>query len=176
VAVEVLSGSVVAHGGAGVGMACGDLDVAEVDAGVEHGGDVGVTEHVRMHPWGGDAGGVSELAQSSCGAVAGHSCTAPVAEDRTVGLLANGAVDRSSHGGWKWDRGELVALPADGQDAVWPWTSPVADIGTGGFEDAQAEESEHCYQSEVATLSRVAGGGQECLELKMAEPKSRGLD
>ena len=34
--VELLSGSVVAHGGAGVGVAGGDLDVAQVDAGVEH--------------------------------------------------------------------------------------------------------------------------------------------
>jgi hypothetical protein len=46
VAVEVLAGTVVAHGGAGVGVAGGDLDVAEVDAGVEHGGDVGVSEQV----------------------------------------------------------------------------------------------------------------------------------
>lgn len=33
-AVEVLAGAVVAHGGGGVGVACGYLDVAEVDAGV----------------------------------------------------------------------------------------------------------------------------------------------
>jgi hypothetical protein len=28
----------------------GDLDVAQVDAGVEHGGDEGVPQHVRVHP------------------------------------------------------------------------------------------------------------------------------
>jgi hypothetical protein len=39
VAVEVLAGSVVAHGGALVGVASGDLDVAEVYARVEHGRD-----------------------------------------------------------------------------------------------------------------------------------------
>jgi hemoglobin len=48
VAVEVVAGSVVPHGGPGVGVARGDLDVAEVDAGVEHGSDVGVAEHVRV--------------------------------------------------------------------------------------------------------------------------------
>ena len=33
--VEVLARSVIAHGGSRVGMACGDLDVAEADPGVE---------------------------------------------------------------------------------------------------------------------------------------------
>jgi hypothetical protein len=36
-AVEVLAGSVVAHGGSRVGVAGGDLHVAEADAGVEPG-------------------------------------------------------------------------------------------------------------------------------------------
>ena len=52
-AVEVVAGSLVAHGGAGVGVPGCDLDVAEVDARIEHGGDVGVPQHVRMqrrHP------------------------------------------------------------------------------------------------------------------------------
>jgi hypothetical protein len=42
VAVEVVAGAVVAHGGAGVGVACGDLDITQVDASVQHGGDKGV--------------------------------------------------------------------------------------------------------------------------------------
>jgi hypothetical protein len=37
VPVEVLAGAVVAHGGAWVGVPGGDLDVAQVDAGVETG-------------------------------------------------------------------------------------------------------------------------------------------
>lgn len=51
VSVEILAGSVVAHGGARVRVAGGDLYVSEVDSSVEHRGDVGVPEHVRMHPW-----------------------------------------------------------------------------------------------------------------------------
>jgi hypothetical protein len=41
-------------------VARGDLDVAEVDAGVEHGGDEGVPEHVWVHPSDGDAGLLGE--------------------------------------------------------------------------------------------------------------------
>jgi hypothetical protein len=46
VAVKVLTGSVVAHGGAWVGVSSGDLDVAEIDASIEHGGDVGVSKQM----------------------------------------------------------------------------------------------------------------------------------
>jgi hypothetical protein len=46
VAVEVLVCSVVAHGGVWADVSGCDLDVAEVDAGVEHGGDVGAPEQV----------------------------------------------------------------------------------------------------------------------------------
>jgi hypothetical protein len=42
VSVEVLAGPVVAHRRAWVGVAGGDLDVAEADASVEHGRDEGV--------------------------------------------------------------------------------------------------------------------------------------
>ncbi|MCW2946569.1 MAG: hypothetical protein JWR24_3286 [Actinoallomurus sp.] len=31
-------------------MAGGDLHIAQIDACVEHGGDEGVTQHVRVHP------------------------------------------------------------------------------------------------------------------------------
>jgi hypothetical protein len=45
VSVEVLAGSVVAHGGFRVGVAGGDLYVAEADTSVEHSGD-NVSEHM----------------------------------------------------------------------------------------------------------------------------------
>jgi hypothetical protein len=34
----------------------GDLNVAQIDAGVEHCGDEGVSEHVRMHSLSGNPG------------------------------------------------------------------------------------------------------------------------
>src|SRR3954453_21880155 len=48
--VEVFAGSVVAHGGSRVGVADGDLYVAQVNTGVQHRGDEDVPEHVRVHP------------------------------------------------------------------------------------------------------------------------------
>jgi len=43
VAVEVLSGTAVTHRGARLGVAGGNLDIAQADPGVEHGGDEGLT-------------------------------------------------------------------------------------------------------------------------------------
>src|SRR5690349_17675416 len=51
VAVEILAGAVVPHGRAWVGVARGDLDVAEVDACIKHRGDEGMAQHVRVHAW-----------------------------------------------------------------------------------------------------------------------------
>ena len=64
-AVEVLAGAVVADGGAWVGVAGGDLDVTEADAGVEHGGDEGVPQHVRVHPRHPDPGTGSQLLEAA---------------------------------------------------------------------------------------------------------------
>src|SRR5437868_8180751 len=58
VTVQVLTGPVVAHGGARVGVPGGDLDVPEVDASIEHGRHESVTEHMRVCPGDPDAGGL----------------------------------------------------------------------------------------------------------------------
>ncbi|MEU8112228.1 hypothetical protein [Micromonospora sp. NPDC048947] len=50
VAVEVLAGSVVTHGGSGVRVAGGDLQVSEADARVEHGGHEGVAQSYAARP------------------------------------------------------------------------------------------------------------------------------
>src|SRR6185369_5412441 len=50
VAVEILAGPVVTHRGTWVGVAGGDLDVPQVYASVQHGGDEGMAEHVRVRP------------------------------------------------------------------------------------------------------------------------------
>ena len=46
--VEVLAGSVITHGGAWVGVPGSDLDIPQVDARVQHGGDKCMAQHVRM--------------------------------------------------------------------------------------------------------------------------------
>ena len=38
--VKVFAGSVITHGRAWIGVAAGDLDVAQIDPGVEHGSDI----------------------------------------------------------------------------------------------------------------------------------------
>ena len=43
----------------------------------------------------------------------------------------------------------------------------VFDVGTGGFEDAQPEETEHDNQREVVDVVGVACGAEQCFELKM---------
>lgn len=48
--IQIRARSVVAHGGAGVGVVGGDLHIAPVYTDVEHGGDERVPEHVRVHP------------------------------------------------------------------------------------------------------------------------------
>ena len=51
VAVQVLAGSVVSHRRARVGVAGGDLDVPEVDAGIEHGRDGGYLYRISQSVW-----------------------------------------------------------------------------------------------------------------------------
>ena len=60
---------VVQPGGSRVGVPGRDLDVTQVDPGVEHGGDEGVAEHVRVHPIGGDSRDPGEGSQPAGGAV-----------------------------------------------------------------------------------------------------------
>ena len=62
--VEVLSGAVIAHGGARVSVAARDLHVAQVDAGIEHGGDEGVPQHMRVDPRQVHSGDVGQAAQA----------------------------------------------------------------------------------------------------------------
>ena len=131
--VEVLVGSVVAHGGAGVGVAGGDLDVAEVDAGVEHGGHIGVAEHVGVHPGHRDAGGCSQAPQSPCSRVARHSRPCPVPQDRAFYSAIGRTLDRPGDCGWEWQDGELVALAEHGQHAVAVDFGEVGDVGAGGY-------------------------------------------
>jgi hypothetical protein len=45
----------------------------------------------------------------------------------------------------------------------------VVDIDTAGFEDPQAEQSEHRDQREIEPVLRVPGGGQQRLELQVRQ-------
>jgi hypothetical protein len=75
VAVEILACPVVAHRGARIGVAGGDLDVSQVHASVEHGGDEGVPEHVRV--WPGDPDPAVSASRRSLRVAAWRSIRAP---------------------------------------------------------------------------------------------------
>ena len=65
VAVEVLAGPVVAGGRAGIGVPGGDLDIAQVNASIQHGCDKGVPEHVGVWPGDPYARVLGEVAQAA---------------------------------------------------------------------------------------------------------------
>jgi len=51
------------------------------------------------------------------------------------------------------------------------FVAEVGDVGAGGFEDPQPEQSEHRDQGEVVEVGRLAGGGEQRLKLQMRQPK-----
>jgi len=49
----------------------------------------------------------------------------------------------------------------------------VCDVGAGGFEDPQSQQTQHRNQGEVVAVGRLSGGGQHRLELQMRQPQRR---
>jgi len=82
VSVEVGACALVPHGRAGLGVPGGDLGVAQVDAGVEHGRHVSVAQHVRVHLVGDDPGLRGEVAEPPGGSVTVHPQSLAVEQDR----------------------------------------------------------------------------------------------
>jgi hypothetical protein len=51
----------------------------------------------------------------------------------------------------------------------------VLHIRSAGFEDAQPEQAQHGNQGEVEAVGRLAGRGEQGLELQMRQPERWGL-
>ena len=49
----------------------------------------------------------------------------------------------------------------------------IADVRASGLEDPQAQQPQHCHQGEVVPVSRLAGSGEQGLELQVREPEGR---
>jgi hypothetical protein len=145
----------VPHGGAGVGVPCGDLDVAQVDAGVEHRGDEGVPEHVWVHPWQVRAGALRKAAQPAGGRVAVHPGAAAVQQDRTGSAVVDCAVDGAGYGRWEGNEDGLGALADHTQDTVAVFFAEVGDVAAGGLEDPQPKEPS------IATRRRRCGSRKD---------------
>ena len=76
-------------------------------------------------------------------------CAGAAEQDRPAGAVSHGPVDRSPDSGRQRDEDDLAALAVDPQDPVAVFLAEVVDVGAGGFEDPQAEQSEHRDQGEV---------------------------
>jgi hypothetical protein len=148
VAVEVLACPVVTHRGSRVGVAGGDLDVLQVHACVEHGGDKGVAERMRVWPADPHTSGVGEPPQAAGCGVAVHSGTAAVEQYRPAGTGVDRGVDCPADGGRQRDQHDFGAFAAHAQYPVAVLFAEVAD----GFEDPQAEQPEHGHEGEVARV------------------------
>jgi hypothetical protein len=132
---QVLAGAVVAHRGAWIGVAGGDLYVAKADAGVQHGRDEGVAQHVRVHPRHPNSGRLSQVLESTGGRVPVYSGAEGVAQDRTGRAVIDCPVDGSGHRGRQWDEDDLAAFAADPQDAVAVFLAEVGDACAARLED-----------------------------------------
>jgi hypothetical protein len=99
-------------------MSGGDLHVAKVDAGIEHRGDEGVTEHVWVHPGGRDARHLRQGVETTRGAVPVHPVARPTTEHRTAGPTVGGPVDRTTDGWRQGHERDLVTFAVHAQDTV----------------------------------------------------------
>jgi hypothetical protein len=110
VAVEVLAGPVIAHGGSRVRVAGGDLDIAQVDPGVKHGRDECVPQHMGMKPGDPDSRCFGEPSEPPGGCAPVHPRAVAVEQDRPGGAVAHGAVDGPA--GTRGHRGMARPAPA----------------------------------------------------------------
>jgi hypothetical protein len=130
-------GPVVTHRGSWVGVAGGDLDVPQVHAGIEHGRDKCMAEHVRVCLGGSHSGGLGEPPQAAGGGVAVHPGAAAVEQDRPTAMAACRLVDGPADRGRQWNQDDLGALATHAQYPVAVFFAEVGDVGAGGFEDPQ---------------------------------------
>jgi hypothetical protein len=121
-------------------MAGGDLDVAQTDTGVEHGGHERVTEYVGVHARHPDPGGGGQVFEPSGRGVAVHADAEPVPQNRAVFAVADRAVDGSADRWRQWDQDDLAAFAAHPQNAMAVHLTKVSDAGAAGFEDLETSK------------------------------------
>jgi hypothetical protein len=107
-----------------------------------------------MHPRHADAGGGGQVLESAGGGVAVHPSAEDVPQDRPVGAVVYGAVDRASYRGWQRDENDFAALATHAQHPVAVFLTQMADVGSARFEDPQPEQAEQSNQGEVVPVGR----------------------
>ena len=115
-------------------MTGGDLDIAQVHAGVEHGGDESVPEHMGMHAARPDVTSLGQLAKPARGGVPVHPGAPGGAEDRPGRAAVDGSVDGTLDGRRERGQDHLSALTADLQYTVAVLLTEVLDVGSARLE------------------------------------------
>ena len=124
--IKGLAATVVAHRGARVGVAGRFLHVTQRDAGVQGGGDEGVTQRVRSDPLA-DPGTASDTAHDPPSSMPIDPFTVGVEEDRTFHTFADSQVDCPGDAGAS---GIVTNLPPlrNTVRVRWPRSSPRASM------------------------------------------------
>ena len=169
VAVEVLAATVVDRGGSRVGVAGGELHVAERDAGVEGGHDERRSKHVRVHD--GEPGAVTDRTDPAMRGAAIKTLPVTTLQDRSLAALADGQVDRSGRPRDEWDRRGLVSFADDAQRPMSPLEPEILDVGGARFAHAQTIETEQDRQRRVLVVV-LPTGEQEQASSERSRPRA----
>ena len=100
-----------------------------------------------------------------------HPGAAAVEQDRAAVPGSGGSVDGTADRWWQRYLDDLGVLAACAQYPVAVFFAEVGDVCAGGLEDPQAEQAEHGHQREVVRVGGFPGGGEQGLELQVAEPE-----
>jgi len=131
---------VIDRGGPWVGVAGGDLNVAQWDAGVEGGHDERRTEHVRMHVV--EAGPFADQADPAVRGAGVEASAVAASQDRAFATLADRQVEGAAGSGDERDGRRLVPFADDPLGPVPAFEPEFFDVGSAGFADTQAVQSE----------------------------------
>jgi len=104
-----------------------------------------------------------------------HPRVPGVEQDRPGGASVDRTVDRTADSRRQRHQNDPGALADNPQHPVAVFLAEISDIGAGRLEDAQPQQSQHRYQSEVVAIRRLAASGQHGLELQVRQPEGRGL-
>ena len=90
---------------------------------------------------GAEVGRSGQVTQTSGCGLAVHSSSGTVQKQRPVSTVVGRAVDGSGDRGWQRDQHDLVAFAVNSKDAMAVFFAEVGDVGPGGFEHSQPEQS-----------------------------------
>ena len=158
VAVEVLASAVVERGGAGVGVAGGELHVTQRHAGIERGHDQRSPEHVWMDM--SETGPLADRFDPSMRRPAIETLTIVAQQDRALAPFADCEVHGARRAWHERDDGRLASLAEDPQRAVPAIEAEIADVGVACLAHPQPVQPEQ-DRERGALVSEVFGGEQD---------------